>query len=83
VVAKRDLECGDIVTTFGGTTFLQAASDEGKEFGKLHQQMHQEKVPLQPLQYSFTYHLAEASNAKLWMIPELDKVYLKKTVSST
>jgi hypothetical protein len=70
LVANRDIQSGEIVTVFGGTTYLQEASTAGTEFSRLHAQLHDEGMPLQ---YSFHGHLAESSNAKVWAIPDSDK----------
>ncbi len=70
VVANRDIQGGDIITVFGGTTYLQEASHTGAEFSRLHARLHEEGTPLQ---YLFHGHLAESSNAKIWAIPESDK----------
>jgi hypothetical protein len=70
VVANRDIQSGDIITVFGGTTYLHEASHTGAEFSRLHARLHEEGTPIQ---YSFHGHLAESSNAKIWAIPEPDK----------
>jgi hypothetical protein len=70
VFAKRNLESGEIVATFGETTYLSAASQEGRKFENLHAQMSTEE---KPLQYSSKYHLAEDRHAKLWVVSEQDK----------
>ena len=64
-----------IIIRFKGSPislYLQATSNEGKDFGKLHAQINKREEVV-PLQYSFSYHLAEASNDRLWVVPEQDK----------
>ena len=65
-----DIRGGDIVTAFGGTTYLQEASREGAEFSRLHARLHEEGTTLQ---YTCHGHLAESSNAKLWAVPESEE----------
>ena len=80
VFAKRNLESGEIVATFGETTYLSAASQEGREFENLHAQMSTEE---KPLQYSFRYHLAENCHAKVWVVPEQDKTVVRNRAGSS
>jgi hypothetical protein len=70
VIANRDIHCGEIVTVFGDTTYIQESTREGTELSRLHARMHEEDVPLQ---YTFQGHLAESNNVKIWAVPEPDK----------
>ena len=70
VVANADIQDGEILTVFGGTTYVLGSTPEGKEFSKIQAKMAVEGTPLQ---YTFQGHLAEASTEQVWAIPEQDK----------
>ena len=70
VVANADIQDGEILTVFGGTTYVLGSAPEGKEFSKIQAKMVVEGTPLQ---YTFQGHLAEASTEQVWAIPEQDK----------
>jgi hypothetical protein len=70
VVANADIQDGEILTVFGGTTYVLCSTPEGKEFSKIQAKMVVEGMPLQ---YTFQGHLAEASTEQVWAIPEPDK----------
>jgi hypothetical protein len=70
VVANADIQEGEIVTVFGGTTCLQGSTLEGDEFSRIHAKMSDEGVPLQ---YTLQGHLAEANTDRIWAVPEPDK----------
>jgi hypothetical protein len=74
VIANRDIQCGEVITVFGGTTYLNESERVGADFGQLHARLHEAVVPLQ---YTFQGHLAESSNAKIWAIPEPDKAVVR------
>jgi hypothetical protein len=48
----------EIVTVFGGTTYVQGSTSEGDEFSRIHAKMSDEGVPLQ---YILQGHLAGAN----------------------
>jgi hypothetical protein len=70
VVANADIQDGEILTVFRGTTYFLCSTPEGKEFSKIQAKMVVEGMPLQ---YTFQGHLAEASTEQVWAIPEPDK----------
>jgi hypothetical protein len=74
VIANRDIQCGEVITVFGGTTYLNESERVGADFGQLHARLHKAG---EPLQYTFQGRLAESSNAKIWAIPEPDKAAVR------
>ena len=74
VIANRDIQCGEVITVFGGTTYLNESERVGADFGQLHARLHETG---EPLQYTFQGRLAESSNAKIWAIPEPDKAAVR------
>ena len=77
VVANADIQDGEILTVFGGTTYVLGSTPEGKEFSKIQAKMVVEGTPLQ---YTFQGHLAEASTEQVWAVPEQDKKLVRTRV---
>jgi len=74
VIAKRDIQHGEVITIFGGTTYLNGSERVGADFGLLHERLHEAG---EPLQYTLQGCLAESSKAKIWAIPEPDKEVIR------
>ena len=70
VIANRDIQNGEVITIFGGTTYLNGSERVGADFGQLHARLHEAG---EPLQYTLQGRLAESSKTKIWAIPEPDK----------
>ena len=74
VIANRDIQYGEVITIFGGTTYLNGSERVGADFGQLHERLHEAG---EPLQYTLQGCLAESSKAKIWAIPEPDKEVIR------
>ena len=70
VIANRDIQNGEVITIFGGTTYLNGSERVTADFGQLHARLHEAG---EPLQYTLQGRLAESSKTKIWAIPEPDK----------
>ncbi len=47
VIANRDIQNGEVITIFGGTTYLIGSERLGADFGLLHARLHDAGEPLQ------------------------------------
>jgi hypothetical protein len=70
VIANRDIQSGEVITIFGGTTYLDGSESVGADFEHLHARLHGAG---EPLQYTLQGRLAESSRTKIWAVPEPDK----------
>jgi len=61
VVANTGILAGEILTVFGGTTYILGSTQVGKEFSEIQAKMVVEGMPLQ---YTFQGHLAEAIRSR-------------------
>ena len=71
LVARCDIEADEIITVFGNTAYIPAASSAGREFEERHAGDTAQAIP--PLQFSLCYHLADSTDAKTWAVPEADR----------
>ena len=70
VIANRNIQIGEVITVFGGTTYLDGSESVGADFEHLHARLHGAG---EPLQYTLQGRLAESNRTKIWAVPEPDK----------